>query len=284
VVLRVIFLPVLAYLTYSLAAANRQAALQARMAAEEVTEANRRLLEAEASARRSERLAALGQLTAGLAHELRNPLGTMKASAEMLRERLAGGEDLARELADYISSEVDRTNSLITRFLEFARPLKLRLAPVDLNSLCDQAIDNLLRQSPGSQPAIHRNYSPSVPAITGDSELLERVLFNLIQNAVQVSPPGSVVTVKTLGAGDIAEAAVIDRGPGIEPGHVEQIFNPFFTTRPGGVGLGLAISAKIVDEHGGRITVDSEPGRGATFVVRLPIQLPGWTGDQAPSL
>lgn len=268
--LRVIFLPAVAYLTYSLAEANRNEALRAQGAAAQLEIANRRLLEAEASVRRSERLAALGQLTAGLAHELRNPLGTMKASAEILLEKMEPGNELGHELAGYISSEVDRTNSLITRFLEFARPVKLRLAPTDLNALIDQVIDDLARMTPGTPSEIHKNYDPTIPLIQADAELLERVIVNLIRNAVQASPSGAIVTVKTRATQEIVEMAVIDRGAGIEPSHREQIFNPFFTTKPDGVGLGLAITAKIVDEHGGRITVESEPGRGSMFLVCLP--------------
>ncbi|GIU73750.1 MAG: hypothetical protein KatS3mg004_0837 [Bryobacteraceae bacterium] len=273
--LRVLFLPVVAWLTYTLAEANRRAARRAEAAARELAEANRRLLEAEASARRSERLAALGQLTAGLAHELRNPLGTMKASAEMLVERTGGDSPIVKELAEYISSEVDRTNSLITRFLEFARPTELRRAPADVHAVIDSAIDHLERQTPGAAARIHRNFDPAVPVIEADAELLERVFFNLLRNALEASPTESVVTVKTRRAGAGVEIAVIDRGPGIAPENREQIFNPFFTTKPGGVGLGLAVSAKIVDDHGGTITVDSEPGQGATFLVMLPAGRPG---------
>ena len=275
--LRVLFLPVVAYLTYQLARENREQAERARETAAELAETNRRLLEAEASARRAERLAALGQLTAGLAHELRNPLGTIKASSEMLLDRLgpaAGPEDLPQELAGYISSEVDRANTLITRFLEFARPLKLRLSPVDLNALADLAIANLVRQDPSLAPRIHKNYDPTVPALQADPELLERVVFNLLRNALDASPPGGPVPIPTRAAHGVAELAVLDRRAGIPPESREQIFNPFFTTKPTGVGLGLAISSKIVDEHGGIIRVESEPGRGATFLVQLPIAPP----------
>ncbi|MBL0160089.1 MAG: hypothetical protein IPP47_23830 [Bryobacterales bacterium] len=272
--LRVIFLPLVAYLTYGLAESNRKEAKRAQGAAAELAEANRRLREAEASVRRSERLAALGQLTAGLAHEIRNPLGTMKASAEMLLERLGAENDIALELAGYISTEVDRTNSLITRFLEFARPVRLRLAPTDLNALTDSAIEQLVHQTPAAATRIHRNFDPGLPLLEADGELLERVIFNLINNALQASPEGATVTVKTLAAQGNVELAVIDRGSGVKPEHREQIFNPFFTTKPSGVGLGLAITAKIVDEHGGRISLDSEPGRGSTFVVSLPLAPP----------
>jgi signal transduction histidine kinase len=277
--LRVMFLPVVAYYTYDLADSNRKAARQAQSTTAELEEANRRLLEAEASVRRSERLAALGQLTAGLAHELRNPLGTMKASAEMLLERTNTDPELAAELAGYISTEVDRTNSLITRFLEFARPMKLRLAPTDLNALTDRAIEELRRQTPSQPPAVHLNYDPTLPLISADAELLDRVLFNLIQNAIQASPAGSIVSVKTRHVAGQVEWAVVDRGVGIAEENREQIFNPFFTTKHGGVGLGLAISAKIVDEHGGRISVESEPGKGSMFLITLPLTTPGGGSD-----
>jgi signal transduction histidine kinase len=268
--LRVLFLPVVAYLTYSLAEENRRAARRAEAAAAELAEANHRLLEAEASARRSERLAALGQLTAGLAHELRNPLGTMKASAEMLLERTGPDNAVLRELAEYISSEVDRTNSLITRFLEFARPSQLRKAPADLHLILESAIEHLERETPGAAARVHRNFDPALPLVDADAELLERVFLNLLRNALEVSPPEAVVTIKTRRGPASVEIAFIDRGPGVPPEHREQIFNPFFTTKPGGIGLGLAVSAKIVGDHGGAITVDSDPGEGAAFLVSLP--------------
>jgi signal transduction histidine kinase len=270
IILRVLFLPLVAYLTYGLAESNRSEAKRAQATAEELARANERLLEAEASVRRSERLAALGQLSAGLAHELRNPLSTIRTSAEMLTKRLDGANAVARELAGYIATEVDRTNLLVTRFLEFARPLQLRLWEVDLHALLDEAILNFQKQDPACRLTIHRAYDPSLPTVQGDATLLERVFFNLIQNAADASAADGVVTVKTRALGSSLEVAVIDRGSGIRPEHREQIFNPFFTTKPSGVGLGLPIAAKIVDEHGGRLAVQSEPNQGAAFVVQLP--------------
>ena len=273
IMLRVLFLPLVAYLTYGLAESNRSEARRAQATAEELARANERLLEAEASVRRSERLAALGQLSAGLAHELRNPLSTIRTSAEMLTKRLDGANAVARELAGYIASEVDRTNLLVTRFLEFARPLQLRLSEVDLHSLLDEAILNFQKQDPNCRLTIHRAYDPTLPTVRGDATLLERVFFNLIQNAADASAADGVVTVKTRALGSSLEVAVIDRGSGILPEHREQIFNPFFTTKASGVGLGLPIAAKIVDEHGGRLVVQSEPNQGAAFVVQLPCTL-----------
>jgi signal transduction histidine kinase len=274
ILLRVLFLPLVAYLTYGLAESNRSEARHAHETADELARANERLREAEASVRRSERLAALGQLSAGLAHELRNPLSTIRTSAEMLTKRLEGSNAVAQELAGYIASEVDRTNLLVSRFLEFARPLQLRLSEVDLHSLLDEAIRNFQKQDPARPLTIHRAYDPSLPTVQGDATLLERVFFNLIQNAADASPADGVVTVKTRALGSSLEVAVIDRGSGIRPEHREQIFNPFFTTKPSGVGLGLPIAAKIVDEHGGRLAVQSEQNQGSTFVVQLPLAQP----------
>ena len=118
---------------------------------------------------------------------------------------------------------------------------------------------------------VYKNYSPEIPHFRMDAELLERVFYNLVLNAVQASPAGGTVTIKTRAAEGLAEIAVIDRGCGIEEKMMNQIFNPFVTTKPEGVGLGLAIVAKIVDEHGGRITVESEAGRGSVFRVSLPM-------------
>ncbi len=226
-----------------------------------------------AQVRRSERLAALGQLTAGLAHELRNPLGTMKTSAELLTRSVAKDNPIAQEMAGYIASEVDRTNSLITRFLDFARPQHLRLEPGDISALLDQAVASFYRERPASLAGIeiYKNYSPGIPPVKFDAELLERVFSNLILNAAQASPPTGVVTLKTQLAGNHVEVCVIDRGTGIEAKDLESIFNPFFTTKPEGVGLGLAICSKIVDEHGGHITVESSAGEGSVFHVILPI-------------
>jgi signal transduction histidine kinase len=264
-VARVAFLAMAGILANSLAEDLRVQSEKHRRTAEHLAEANRQVLVAHEAVRRSDKLAALGQLTAGLAHELRNPLGTIKASAEMLNVQLSA----ENEVAGFISTEVDRTNSLVTRFLQFARPLRLRLESADLAHLLDRAIAEAEREAPGI--AVYRNYAPEIPPFPFDAELMERVFYNLVLNAAQATPPGGTVTVKTRAEGRIAEIAVIDRGTGIGAAQMKDIFNPFFTTKPEGVGLGLAIVAKIVDEHGGKIAVESEPGKGSIFCVSLPM-------------
>lgn len=270
--MRVLLLPVVGYLTHQLAAASREAARKYEAAAEQLADATLHLQAAEAAVRRSDRLAALGQLSAGLAHELRNPLGTIRASAEMLAKNLEAGNEVAREMAGYISSEVDRTNSLVTRFLDFARPLQLRLEKTDISEVIDRAIDQVERHQPAFDVSIYKNYSPDLRSFPLDGEFIERVIYNLLLNAAQASPPKSSITVKTRQIDDTAEIAIIDLGSGIDAKHLENIFNPFFSTKRDGVGLGLAIVSKIVDEHGGRIAVESEPGHGTVFRVYLPIR------------
>jgi two-component system sensor histidine kinase HydH len=272
--LRLIFLPAVSFLTYQLAESNRVEARRAQAMAEELIKANRSLQEAEAAMRRSERLAALGQMSAGLAHELRNPLGTVKASADMLAKQVPAENEVAVELAGFISSEVDRTNSLISRFLDFARPLKVRPHMNDLTEVLDRAIGQLERHTPPFPVTIYKNYSPDIPPFAFDAELLERVVLKHVIKAAQASTAGSAVTVKTRPVAGYAEFSVIDRGSGIELANRESIFNPFFTTKREGVGLGLAIVAKIVDEHHGKITVESEAGVGSVFRVLLPLDLP----------
>lgn len=269
--------PIAGFLTYELLEANRAATRKAQIAAEQLAEANRSLQEAQAQVRRTERLAALGQLSAGLAHEIRNPLSTIKASAEMLAKNVDAGSPVAHEMAGFISSEVDRTNSLVTRFLDFARPLALRLEKSEITEVIDEAVAEVEKHTPPLDVSIYKNFSPDIPPFLMDRQLIERVLYNLLLNAAQASPPHGSVTVKTrqladAAEGDTVEISVIDRGSGIAPKDRESIFNPFFTTKSSGVGLGLAIVSKIVDEHGGQITVESEPGAGSVFRVFLPVR------------
>jgi signal transduction histidine kinase len=267
---RALFLAMAGNLANMLAEDLRVQSEKHRLTAEQLAEANEQIQKAEEAVRRSDRLAALGQLSGGLAHELRNPLGTIKASAEMLNRTVSSENEVAREVAGFIASEVDRTNSLITRFLDFARPLRIRPDQTDLTQTLDRAVAAAAREKP--QVAIYKNYEPEIPPFPFDAELMERVFFNLILNAAQATEPGGAVTVKTRQAGPAVEVSVIDRGTGIDPKDMDSIFNPFFTTKPEGVGLGLAIVSKIVDQHGGKIAVESEPGKGSVFHVLLPMR------------
>lgn len=269
--LRASFFAIVAFLVYEQAHAKRDEMERTNEAVLRLSESNRNLRLAEASLRRSERLAALGQLTAGLAHELRNPLGTIKASAEMLTKSVAQNHaEIATEMAGYIESEVDRVNALIASFLDFARPLQIHPAVAELK----ETLDEVIREQ--SELARKREVELAVtmqdPSIrfAFDPILLRLAISNLVQNAIQASPAGTVVQIKTDNVGEKVRISVVDHGEGIQTQHRENIFNPFFTTKPTGVGLGLPIVSKIVDEHEGQIHVFSEPGAGTTFELVLP--------------
>jgi signal transduction histidine kinase len=271
--LRYAFFAIVAFLVYEQARAKRLEMQRTEETAAQLAQSNQNLREAQVSLRRSERLAALGQLTAGLAHELRNPLGTIKASAEMLtKESVQQRPEVQAEMADYIGTEVNRMNSLITSFLNFARPLQIHPAEADLNTI----LDDVVRQQ--SELAKHRQVSLETDKpedgcrFSFDKDLLTVVLSNLVQNAIQASSAGQRVVVRIECTAHEVKLSVIDQGVGIAPQNLESIFNPFFTTKPQGVGLGLPIVAKIVDEHQGRIDVSSKEGNGTHFLIVLPIQ------------
>jgi signal transduction histidine kinase len=270
--LRVAFFAIVAFLVYEQARAKRLQMRRTEEAAAQLAESNKNLREAQVSLRRSERLAALGQLTAGLAHELRNPLGTIKASAEMLtKETMAARPEVRAEMAEYIGSEVNRMNSLITSFLNFARPLQIQPAEADLNGVVDEVArrqEELARQR---QVRVDVKKAAAGCRFVFDADLLTVALSNLVQNAIQASAAGQEVEVSIERGGAGVKISVSDQGCGIPAQNQESIFNPFFTTKPQGVGLGLPIVAKIIDEHEGRIEVFSEEGKGTRFEVVLPV-------------
>lgn len=262
---------------------NRRQARQYRELAEQLAATNRQLAAAQEEARRSERLAALGQLTAGLAHEIRNPLGIIKGSAETLDRRLEGADPLARELAGYISSEVNRLNSIVTRFLDFARPAKLELQPQEIPPLVERALRAAAERWPDANVRVEREFAEGLPVARVDADLVQQALTNLVMNAYEaLSGDGdrsgtlrvAVAPAQSDGRRGV-EIEIEDSGPGVPPELREQIFNPFFTTKKSGVGLGLAIVSKIVDDHRGSIRL-VEPrnasGKGACFRVFLPAE------------
>ncbi len=255
---------------------NRRQALRHQKLAETLAETNRRLEQAQADARRSERLAALGQLSAGLAHEIRNPLAVIKGSAETLTRKLEPSNALAVELAAYISGEVNKLNALVSRFLDFARPLDLDLRPEELPALIEEALKSVRDRFPEARVEVEREYAADLPQAPVDAAFCEQVFTNLAQNAYEAMAGEGKLRIKVAAANANGRRGVEidfeDTGPGITEGLGEQIFNPFFTTKKDGVGLGLSIVSKIVDEHRGSIRVASEPGQGACFRVFLPVE------------
>jgi two-component system sensor histidine kinase HydH len=245
--------------------------------AERLAETNRRLEQAQAEARRSERLAALGQLSAGLAHEIRNPLGVIKGSAEMLTQKLQASDELARELAGYISTEVNRLSALVTEFLDFARPLHAQVHPANLIALLDRVLQVVADRFVGKQTVrVERHYASNLPAVPLDESLCEQAFLNLVQNAYEAMETGGTLRVEVQPAKQNAregvELRLADTGPGVPEELREEIFNPFVTTKKTGVGLGLSIVSKIMDGHHGSIRVENRPEGGAVFTLFFPLE------------
>ena len=283
--IRVLFFFLSAMLVNRFVVENRRQVARYQALSETLEETNRQLQRAEADARRSERLAALGQLSAGLAHEIRNPLNVIKGSAEMLAEKLKNSEPLSGELAGYISSEVNRLNALVARFLDFARPSHLDLKPQKMDEIVERAVESVEAHSPGAGVRVERHYAKDLPEISADAQLCESIFVNLIQNAYQAMDTASNEREKILRLTIEPETSsgrtgigvtVADSGPGVPPELREEIFNPFFTSKTEGVGLGLALVAKFVDDHLGSIHLENTSGPGARFHVFLP----GSAGDQ----
>lgn len=238
-----------------------------------------RVRELEEQVRRSDRLAALGVLAAGVAHEVRNPLVGVRAAAQLM-EREATFPPGLREFTGIIIREVDRLNRLVGDLLAFAGHRALRIRPCNVNQVVEEA---LRLEDTGLQAGgvtVVRRYDPEVPAVAGDSERLLQVFLNLIRNGVEAMAGGAgELQVRTrfervapqCGGRAAAVVEIGDRGAGIPPEIKGHLFNPFFTTKDGGTGLGLPISLRIVEEHGGAIEVQSEVGQGSTFRVLLPI-------------
>ena len=275
-IIRILFFFIAAILVNRFVGQNRRQVVRYQALSEELADSNRQLRQAQAEVRRAERLAALGQLSAGLAHEIRNPLGVIKGSAEMLGRNLESASPVAIEMAGYISSEANRLNSLISRFLDFARPARLELRPVDLREIVNRAAEEVRIQNAKAPVTVTKHYAAELPKVVADEQLCEQVFFNLILNAYQAinGKAGEVELAIAPASGPEGqtgvEIVVVDSGPGVPAEFREQIFNPFVTSKRDGVGLGLAIVAKIVDDHRGTIRLDADRKAGACFRVFLP--------------
>lgn len=228
-------------------------------------------------AERSQRLASLGDLAAGVAHEVRNPLNAIGVGLQRLRREFgpgAGGEEYGRFLA-LMEGEVKRLDRIVSDFLGLARPLTLAPAGCDLGALLREVAALTAEEAARQRVEVEVSAAPAPPLIKADGDRLRQALLNLIRNAYQAMPLGGRLTLAARpamlpGGAAGAEVAVTDTGEGVPAERLPRIFDPYFTTRPGGTGLGLAIAHRIVEAHGGRIAVESAVGRGSTFRVLLP--------------
>jgi two-component system sensor histidine kinase HydH len=232
----------------------------------------------EAQLIRAGKLGALGEMTAGIAHEIKNPLHALKGTAEILRDAVPEGVPERRMLELHIE-EIDRLGQTADRFLSFARPIPASLCPIDLKSLVDrvEALVSTQARKEGVETAVATGGDADLPKVIGDPDLLTQLLLNIALNGVQAMAPGGGGTLtfslgtERQGGKGYARVIVANTGPPVPEEHLERIFDPFYTTKDGGTGLGLSICSRIADEHEGTLAVRNLPaGRGVEFSLALP--------------
>lgn len=240
-----------------------------REAAEELRRAHQELQKNFEGMKRAERLSALGQLSAGLAHEIRNPLASIEGAAAVVqRERQS--EERRQEFLDIIQKESRRLNQLLTTFLSFARPSPPDLKAVEIDGLLDSVIVLAQHAGEATRRDLKKDIQPGLSRLECDPEQLKQVLFNLVMNAMQATPPGGTVMLAARKDGNKVTIEVQDQGCGIREDCLDRVFDPFFTTKTAGTGLGLSTAHQIVSQHGGTLTVARNSPDGVTMRVSLP--------------
>jgi PAS domain S-box-containing protein len=220
----------------------------------------------------SERLAALGRITAGVAHEVKNPLNSMRLWLENLKESLPAEMDSnAMQAVQVLDKEIDRLDAVVKRFLDFTRPMEVRLEATQLADILREVVEVAQPQLRKSRVEVAQLLPIDVPEVYVDRALLKQAVLNLVLNAVEAMPSGGKLRLMLSRRGEMAEISVGDTGRGIPPENKQKIFQLFFTTRPGGSGIGLASTFRIVQLHNGSIDFTSEVGRGTTFRIELPL-------------
>src|SRR5690349_2966924 len=220
----------------------------------------------------SERLAALGRITAGVAHEVKNPLNSMRLWLENLKESLSSdGDGSSQQAVQVLDKEIDRLDQVVKRFLDFTRPMDVRLEATQLADLLKEVLEIAKPQLEKSNILLAQLLPIDVPEVYVDRALLKQAVLNLVLNAAEAMPNGGHLRLVLSRRGEMAEITVGDTGKGIPPENQQKIFQLFFTTRPGGSGIGLASTFRIVELHNGSIDFTSEVGRGTTFRIELPL-------------
>jgi signal transduction histidine kinase len=258
----------------------------------------RRVRALEARARSAERLAELGTLTGGLAHEIKNPLSTLGLNVQLLQEdlheltdSLPGNGEVAEKTGRLdrrlgaLARETQRLRDILEDFLRFAGRVQLEKQPTDVNELLSEVADFFAPQAEAARVHLRSRLADGLPSVFVDASLLKQAILNLMINATQAmqkarekqQPHGGadeliLSTARRRADGQAVEVRVMDTGPGMSAEVKEKVFQPYFSTRRGGTGLGLPIARRIVDEHGGNLSVHSEPGRGTEFILTLPVE------------
>jgi len=220
----------------------------------------------------SEKMASIGQLAAGVAHELNNPLGTITLFAGLLQKELANNKKYTKDL-ELIAIEAERAAKIVKDLLGFSRETKLKPGPVNINSIIEGALSLLLKQSIFYNIKVEKHLDPSLPSTFADGDLLKQVIFNIVLNGAQAMDGRGILTIKSMAVNSNRkiQIQISDTGRGIPKEHLPRLFDPFFTTKEKGTGLGLALAYGIVAKHKGTIEIDSKKGQGTTFFINLPV-------------
>jgi two-component system, NtrC family, sensor histidine kinase PilS len=224
--------------------------------------------EMESRMRQADRLATVGRMAANIAHEIRNPLASLTGAIEVLTSPLTA-DDARERLSQIVAHESERLNHIIKNFLEYARPAPLSIATFDVAAAAEEVLLLLEHRTSSGSLKVIREFVPSIPWAV-DAQQFRQILWNLCLNAVEAMPEGGELRVSVSVRGATLEVAVSDTGDGIAAADVSHVFEPFFSTKPEGTGLGLALVHRIVQDHGGEIDVRSAPGLGTTFTLTLP--------------
>ena len=238
---------------------------------EEVTDKRRK----EAQLRRAENLASLTTLAAGVAHEIKNPLGSLSIHVQLMRKALKAScderSDTILRYLDVVDEEIDRLNRIVVDFLFAVRPMDISLRETDINALLEDLLDFLAPEIERAKVRLERKLSPEMPRLSLDPRYLKQAVLNLVQNALAAMPDGGKLTLSTERADNGINLIVADTGIGIPEENLPKIFEPYFTTKETGTGLGLTLTFKIVKEHGGEISVRTKEGQGTAFMISLPL-------------
>jgi len=249
---------------------------------EELKTSHRELENAQRQLIQTEKMASLGQLAAGVAHELNNPMGTIMLFGEMLRKDLKHNDKWSEDI-DLILKEAERASKIVKDLLSFSRETKLKPGLININDILEEALSLLQKRKLFSEIQVDKQLSLSLPATFADPDLLKQVFLNIILNGAQAMEGRGVLTVRTFPrkSGKEIEIQIEDTGKGIEKEYIARLFEPFFTTKEKGTGLGLAIVYNIISKHKGKVNVESQLGSGTTFFIDFPVldQAEWMTGD-----
>jgi len=277
--LEIVMYNIVGGVTGLLAQRERERSLELQRTAEGLEESysklqaqSERIIAIEEQLRRSEKLSTLGEMAAVLAHEIRNPLGSIRGTAEILRDDYRPG-DPKHEFIEIQIKETERLNHVVEDFLRMARQQPVELRDCSIREELETIVTLVTRDAQDRGIALRLEATPQETIVRGDGEKLRQAFLNIVINALQATPSGGSVSIVLNKIDSEFEITFRDSGAGIAPDDLQRIFEPFYTTKPDGTGLGLAVTRKIIEAHGGTLVVESELGKGTTVLVRLPGEL-----------